>query len=85
MTNISKGKILAAMDHGSIWQLLYETDGNGLGVVTFDHRPFAEFYEGATGGSFFEDYAFGRGRDYVSRQLKDLRIEYDGDQVRLED
>lgn len=83
------GKILSAIDQGTIWQLHYQIDGNGLGVVNFDHRPFARFYEGATGGDFFKDYAFGQGRGYVSQQLKGLRISVEGDPfsqvVRLED
>src|SRR5437016_4680544 len=54
-------------------------DGNGIDTVIFDHRPFAEFYEGVTGSSFLEDYEFGRGRDYVSGQLKGLRVAVDGE------
>ncbi|MCI0724480.1 MAG: hypothetical protein L0338_36780 [Acidobacteria bacterium] len=79
MIRIPSGKVLAVRDCGSIWQLFYELDGNGLGVVNFDHRPFAHFYEGVTGRDFFRDYAFGAGRDYVSQQLKDLRIVVEGE------
>jgi hypothetical protein len=85
----SSGRILSASDHGTIWQVLYEIDGDGLGVVNFDHRPFAHFYEGATGRSFFADYAFGQGRAYVSEQLKGRRIRVEGESfnevVHLED
>lgn len=73
------GKILSAIDHGTVWQLLYQINGDGLGVVNFDHRLFAHFYEGATGRDFIADYAFGRGREYVSSQLKDIRISVEGD------
>ena len=83
------GSIISARDHGTIWRLLYEIDGDGLGVVNFDHRPFANFYEGATGRDFFRDYAFAAGREYISKQLKDRRIRVEGEPfnevVRLED
>lgn len=89
MIRIPKGKILSARDCGTVWQLFYQIDDNGLGVVNFDNRPFSHFYEGATGRDFFKDYAFGRGREYVSQQLKDLRIIVEGEPfsqvVRLED
>jgi hypothetical protein len=83
------GKILSARDCGTIWRLLYAIDGGGLGVVNFDHRPFAHFYEGATGRSFLKDYRFGAGREYISKQLKDRRIHVEGEPfneaVRLEE
>lgn len=86
---MNTGKIVSALDHGTMWQLLYQIDGDGLGSVYFDHRPFAHFYEGATGRSFFDDYRFGAGREYVSKALKDLRIyvdeSEDGEVVRLGD
>lgn len=85
MIPIPRGKILTAVDHGTIWQLWYEKDGNGVDTINFDHRPFAHFYEGATSRSFYKDYRFGAGREYVSKQLEGLRIEYDGDTVRLEE
>ncbi|MGH7771434.1 MAG: hypothetical protein ACREQA_04285 [Candidatus Binatia bacterium] len=89
MICIPKGKILSARDCGTIWQLFYQVDKNGLSVVNFDHRPFAHFYEGVTGRDFFKDYRFGAGRQYVSDQLKDLRIVVEGDSfnqtVKLED
>ncbi|MDA2912532.1 hypothetical protein MYX77_00980 [Acidobacteriia bacterium AH_259_A11_L15] len=89
MISTSRGKILSAIDHGTIWQLLYQIDGDGLGVVNFDHRPFAHFYEGATDRDFFKDYAFGRGCEYISQRLKGRRISVEGDRfnevVRLED
>jgi hypothetical protein len=72
------GKILRAADYGTVWQLFYLIDGNGMGTVSFDHRPFARFYEGATGSSFFEDYRFGAGRAYVSTRLKDVRVVVEG-------
>lgn len=83
------GTILCAEDFGSLWRLLYKTDADRLGVVTFDHRPFAAFYEGATGSSFFIDYACGRGVEYVSHKLGGIRISVSGrrftESVRLED
>lgn len=83
------GKILSARDCGTIWQLLYEVDGDGLGVVNFDHRPFGHFYKGATGRDFYRDYKFGAGREYISKQLRDRRISVEGEPfnevVRLED
>ncbi|MBI4444904.1 MAG: hypothetical protein HY645_03250 [Acidobacteria bacterium] len=59
-----RGKILLALDHDTIWQLFYEKNGGGIGHVYFDHRPFAQFYEGVTGQSFHEDYVFGRVRQW---------------------
>lgn len=89
MISIPSGKILSAIDHGTVWQLLYEIDGDGLGVLNFDHRPFGHFYEAVTGGDFFRDYQFGAGRDYISKQLQGRRISVDGEPfqevVRLED
>ena len=83
------GKVLSVQDHGTIWHLLYEIDGDGLGVVNFDHRPFANFYEGATRRSFLKDYRFGAGREYISMQLRDRRIRVEGEPfnevVRLEE
>lgn len=84
-----KGNIEFARDHGTMWQIVYKIDGNGLDSVYFDHRPFGHFYEGATGGSFYEDYRFGAGREYVSKQLKGRRISVEGEPfqetVELED
>ena len=83
-----KGKILSAADHGTIWQLFYQRHRDGIEVVTFDHRQFAHFYEGVTGGDFYKDYDFGAGRDYISKRLKGLRIRVEGEPyqetVRLE-
>lgn len=73
------GKILSAADHGSIWTLAYLADDNTIGTVHFDHRPFTHFYEGATGRSFYRDYQFGAGREYVSSQLKGKRISVEGE------
>jgi len=74
-----KGKILFTEDHGTIWRLWYEIDGNGIQVVSFDHRPFAQFYEGVTGRSFYKDYNFGQGRDSITKRLKDTRISVSDD------
>jgi len=83
------GKILSARDCGTIWQLLYQVDGDGIGIVNWDWRNFSSFYEGITGASFYHDYKFGAGREYVSKQLRDRRISVTGEPfnevVRLED
>jgi hypothetical protein len=71
---MNKGKIIFAQDHGTVWQLFYQRNRDGIGVVTFDHRPFADFYQGATGRDFYGDYAFGAGRYYISKRLKGIRI-----------
>lgn len=89
MIFIPRGKILSARDCGSVWQLFYEVDGNGPGVVNFDWRCLANFYEGATGRSFYHDYKFGAGREYISNHLRGRRISVEGEPfeevVRLED
>ena len=77
-----------AEDQGTVWRGFYKS-GRRLHAVTFDHRPFANFYEGATGRSFYDDYAFGSGRKYISRELRGRSISVDetgnGTVVRLED
>lgn len=75
---MSEGKIISAIDHGSVWQLLYEAEGDGIDSLYFDHRPFAGFYEGVTARSFFRDYAFGRGRRLISENLQGIRIHVRG-------
>ncbi|MBI4446883.1 MAG: hypothetical protein HY645_13380 [Acidobacteria bacterium] len=75
---MAKGQIVSALDHGTMWQLFYETD-QGVATVCFDHRQFAHFYEGATGDSFYQDYRFGEGRGYVSKRLKGLAIRVEGE------
>lgn len=84
-----RGTIIGANDHGSIWRLVYKQDCDVLGVVVFDHRCFATFYEGVTGSSFYQDYRFGSGRDYVSEQLSGRRVAIEGEPfnetVRVED
>jgi hypothetical protein len=79
---VNKGKIISAQDHGTVWQLFYKQSRHGIGVVTFDHRPFADFYQAATGRDFYGDYAFGAGRDYISEHLKGLRVRVDGEPYR---
>ncbi len=74
------GEITSADDHGSIWQLWYKDDADGVNrYVHFDHRMFAGFYEGVTGNSFFADYNFGVGHQYVSDQLKGRHVRVEGD------
>ena len=72
-------KILRADDHGTIWILRYQIEGNGDGSVYFDQRSFGHFYEGATQRSFFEDYSFGAGREDISNRLKDIKIQVEGE------
>lgn len=74
------GKILSAFDHGTIWQLVYLADDESIGTVHFEHRPFAQFYEGATGRNFYRDYAFGEGREYISKQLQGKRVSVEGEE-----
>ncbi len=69
------GEIQSAEDYGTIWSLLYKQDGDGLDNIYLDHRCFEHLYDGLTGRSFCRDYRFGRGTDFVSRQLEGLRIE----------
>ena len=82
------GRILEARDHGTIWEVAYRRSDGGTGLISFDHRCFAQFYEGAVGRSFFEDYRFGAGRQRVSEALSGLRISVEGEPfnevVRLE-
>jgi hypothetical protein len=73
------GEILRAQDHGTIWEVVYREGGGKVSSVYFDHRCFAQFYEGTVGGSFYEDYQFGRGAKYVSDQLAGLRIVVEGE------
>lgn len=72
-------KIIGAKEHGTMWQLLYEVEGGGIDSTYFDHRPFAEFYEAATGRSFFKDSGYGHGRRFISGKLQDICIRVHGD------
>lgn len=85
---MTRGVLLWAEDQGTIWRVFYQAERR-LHAITFDHRPFADFYEGVTERNFYQDYAFGAGREYVSRQLRGLSIsvneEAAGKVVRLED
>ena len=89
MTHTPRGTIIDAIDQGTIWQLLYKTEQGHALTVEFDHRPFAAFYEGATGRDFFHDYRYGSGFPYVAKMLRGIRISVEGDQfaetVHLED
>jgi hypothetical protein len=76
---MSSGKIISAQDRGTVWLLYYRVDGNGIENVAFDHRPFAHFYKGLTGESFFHGYQFGAGREYVSKRLEGHRIRVEGE------
>lgn len=78
VNEVVRGEISFARDCGTIWQLVYEREDQVVAVVNFDHRMFADFYEGVTGRSFYHDYRFGHGRDFVSRQLKGVRIAVGG-------
>jgi hypothetical protein len=70
-------------DHGTIWSVylcLWDEERNGERnvCVYFDHRPFAEFYSGATRRDFYKDYAFGHGRDLVYRNIAGKIVEIEG-------
>ncbi len=83
------GEITYAQDLGTIWILGYKIDGGGEDFIHFDHGCFADLYEGATCRSFYEDYKFGAGRQYISDALRGLRIRIHGEDwervVSLED
>ena len=74
-----RGTVLRAEDSGTIWRLIYKQESDVIGVVVFDHRCFASFYEGATGSNFYRDYRFGDGRAYVAEQLRGLRVAIEGE------
>ena len=83
-----KGVITGIVRLYTTWQLLYEIDGEQLGIVEFDQRPLARFYERATGRDLNHDYAGGQGLRDVSMHLTGLRISVTGERptqyVRLE-
>lgn len=83
------GRILEARDHGTIWEIAYRQSDGGTGLISFDHRCFARFYEGAVGRSFFQDYQFGIGAAQISARLEGTGISVEGEPynqvVRLEE
>jgi hypothetical protein len=85
----SSGTVLSARDFGSIWMLFYERDDGRLGSIPFGWRSFAEMYEAESRRSFYQDYAFGAGRDAIERYFAGRRVVVDGDvlesSVRFED
>ncbi len=70
-------------DHGTIWSVYLchwdeESSQERDACIYFDHRPFAEFYSGATQRDFYTDYAFGHGRDLVCRNIAGKIVEFEG-------
>jgi hypothetical protein len=72
----SAGEIVTVRDEGTIWQIFYRTESNGVGVVNFDWRMFAQMYESETGRSFTEDY---QSRGTIQRHLTGLSIRVAGE------
>ena len=66
-------------DHGTIWQLVYETEDRQRASLYFDHRPFAQFYQAATGHSLYADYQFGAGRAEVYERLRGMSVWVEGE------
>ena len=69
-------------DHGTIWSVYLsvwdeEKDQEHGVCVYFDHRPFAEFYSGATQRDFYTDYAFGHGRELVCQNIAGKIVEFE--------
>ena len=70
------GEIAAVRDEGSIWQVFYNIDDDGLGVVNFDWRMFAQMYESETGRSFGKDY---ESKSAIQEYFKGRRIRVEGE------
>lgn len=73
------GEVTAVRDEGTIWQMFYKIDDNGLGVVNFDWRMLAQMYESESGRSFGEDYEFGDGVAIIQEYFIGRRIRVEGD------
>lgn len=73
------GEIVAVRDEGTIWQVFYKIDDDGLGVVNFDWRMFAGMYESESGRSFTEDYASERGAAIIQKYFMGRRIRAEGE------
>lgn len=70
------GEIVAVRDEGSIWQIVYKSDDDGLGVVNFDWRMFAQMYESESGRSFANDY---QSKGAIQDCLRGRRIRIEGE------
>lgn len=73
------GEVTAVRDEGTIWQMFYKINDNGLGVVNFDWRMLAQMYESESGRSFGEDYEFGDGVAIIQEYFIGRRIRVEGD------
>jgi len=71
---MSKGKILAVENGGSIWSIYYQPEEGGIDHVILDWRQFAHFYEGISGRSFYHNYKFGLGRDVIKDYFRGKTI-----------
>lgn len=84
-----RGRIISVEDGGSIWQVFYKQVNEKIENVIFDWRQFADFYEGASGRSFYKDYKFGAGRERIKNYFMGKAIEVEGEgfekRVRIED
>ena len=78
-----KGTVVGTIHLGRTWQLLYDIDGNGLGIVDFDQGPFAAFYQMATGREFRADYTGRRDERHISNCLKGVRVSVKGERPTL--
>lgn len=72
------GTVVGTVHLGRTWQLLYDIDGKGLGIVDFDQGPFAAFYQMATGREFRADYTGRRDDHHISNCLKGVRVSVKG-------
>jgi len=70
------GEILSVRDEGTIWQIFYQIDGDGVGVVNFDWRLFAQMYESETGLALDADY---QSTTAVRDHFRGRRIRVDGE------
>ena len=83
------GEIIGVRDEGTVWQIAYKIDDNGVGVVNCDWRSLAQMYETESGRSFANDYRFGDGvaviRDCFMGRLIRVEGEPFAEEVSFED
>jgi hypothetical protein len=73
------GKVFKIDNMGTMWRLWLETKGKKVDTVDFDWRPFKNFYEGVSGGNFYEDLPKGK----VHSFFKDKKVKYSGDRTSI--
>jgi len=76
---VTTGTIVGTIRLGTTWQLLYDIDGNGLGIVNFDRGPFAAFYRDAAGRDLCADHACRDDDRRISQYLKGVRVSVKGE------